>query len=74
MYRILYTEDYNKKASTFLGHHPELKGQYRKCLELLEVDPSHPSLRPYQLKGKLAGLYSVSINITYRITLSYIDG
>ena len=72
MYRILYTEDYNKRAGKFLRRHPELKGQYRKCLELLEVDPSHPSLRLHKLKGRLSGLYSVSINITYRIALFFI--
>lgn len=71
MYRILYTEDYNKKARKFLGRHPELKQQYRKCLELLEVDPNHPSLRLHKLKGKLSELRSVSINISYRITLFF---
>jgi mRNA-degrading endonuclease YafQ of YafQ-DinJ toxin-antitoxin module len=69
MYRILYTDAYNKRAGKSLKRHPELKEQYRKCLELLEVDPGHQSLRLHKLKGRLSDLYSVSINITYRITL-----
>ncbi|MFP4180366.1 MAG: type II toxin-antitoxin system YafQ family toxin [Spirochaetaceae bacterium] len=72
MYRILYTEHYNKRARKFLKRHPEVKQQYRKSLELLEVDPGHPSLRLHKLKGSLSELYSVSINISYRITLFFI--
>jgi plasmid maintenance system killer protein len=36
---------------------------------LLAANPHHPSLRLHALKGKLAGLHSVSINLSYRITL-----
>jgi mRNA-degrading endonuclease YafQ of YafQ-DinJ toxin-antitoxin module len=43
-----------------------------KTLELLTVNPHHPSLRLHSLKGKLAGLHSVSINLKYRITLELI--
>ena len=42
---------------------------YLKALQLLEATPHHPSLRMHALKGKLVGLQSVSINISYRITL-----
>jgi mRNA-degrading endonuclease YafQ of YafQ-DinJ toxin-antitoxin module len=36
---------------------------------LLELNPHHPSLRLHPLSGKLQGLHSVSINLSYRITL-----
>jgi mRNA-degrading endonuclease YafQ of YafQ-DinJ toxin-antitoxin module len=36
---------------------------------LLEVNPFHPSLRLHALQGKLQPLHSVSINLSYRITL-----
>ena len=36
---------------------------------LLEANPAHPSLRLHALLGKLEGLHSVSINLSYRITL-----
>jgi mRNA-degrading endonuclease YafQ of YafQ-DinJ toxin-antitoxin module len=49
--------------------YPEIHGQYRKTLELLEFDPYHPSLRFHSLQGNLSGLSSVSINISYRIVL-----
>lgn len=68
-YTILYTESYNKLAAKFLKKYPHLTNQYRKTLELLVLHPSHPSLRLHLLKGKLKGIYSVSINLSYRITL-----
>ena len=52
--------------------HPELLRQYEKTLKLLEVNPNHPSLRLHELKGKLKGLYSVSINMSYRIVINFI--
>ena len=73
--RLLFTESYNRRARRFLKHHPELTKQYEKTLELLQLYPSHPSLRLHRLKGRLQDLHSVSINITYRITLEFlIDG
>ncbi len=51
---------------------PDLISQYKKTLKLLEIEPNHPSLRLHPLKGKLKDLHSVSINISYRITLEFI--
>jgi plasmid maintenance system killer protein len=42
---------------------------YRKTLLLLAANPRHPSLRLLSLRGRLQGLHSVSINLSYRITL-----
>lgn len=71
-YRIIYTNSYNKKAKKFIKKHPDLLSQYEKTLKLLELNPYHPSLRLHELKGKLKGIYSVSINISYRIILEFI--
>jgi mRNA-degrading endonuclease YafQ of YafQ-DinJ toxin-antitoxin module len=46
-----------------------LKQQYLKTLQLLEANPFHPGLRLHLLAGRFAGLHSVSINLSYRITL-----
>ena len=69
MYKIVYTESYNKRAAKFLKKHPEILEQYRKTLQLAELDINHPSLRLHALKGKLKGIHSLSINLSYRITL-----
>ena len=68
-YQLVFTDDYTRRALRFLQRHPQLKAQYGKTLALLEVNPHHPSLRLHALQGKLLGLHSVSINLSYRITL-----
>lgn len=68
-YRLILTESYLKIAVRFLTRHPDLKRQYAKTLALLEANPHHPSLRLHALAGKHQGLHSVSINLSYRITL-----
>jgi mRNA-degrading endonuclease YafQ of YafQ-DinJ toxin-antitoxin module len=68
-YVLVFTEHYSRKAARFLKRHPELRQQYLKTLQLLEANPFHPSLRLHPLRGKLEGLHSVSINLSYRITL-----
>jgi toxin HigB-1 len=68
---ILYTDSYNKRAKKFLKKHPELLSQYEKTLKLLEINPLHPSLRLHKLQGGLSDLHSVSINISYRISIFF---
>lgn len=65
---LIFTESYKKRAKRFAQKHPELKEPYRKTLQLLALNPYHPSLRIHSLKGKLAALHAVSINLNYRIT------
>lgn len=68
-FMLIFTAQYEKRAARFLKRHPELENQYLKTLQLLEMNPHHPSLRLHPLGGKLQGLHSVSINLSYRITL-----
>ena len=68
-YTLVYTDSYNKKATRFLKKHPSLVSKYAKTLELLALNPAHPSLRLHKLEGRLNELYSVSINLQYRIVL-----
>jgi len=71
-WRIIYTQGYLKRAAKFLKRHPEILPQYEKTLKLLELNPSHPSLRLHRLDGPLRELHSVSINLSYRITLEFL--
>lgn len=68
-WQLVFTDDYNRRALRFLRRHTELKAPYAKTLALLEANPHHPSLRLHALSGRLSGLHSVSINLSYRITL-----
>ncbi|OOG56610.1 plasmid stabilization protein [Rhodanobacter sp. C03] len=71
-YTLVYTDQYNRRAARFLKRHPQVGEQYRKTLLLLQANPQHPSLRLHALSGKLSGLHSVSINLSYRITLELV--
>ncbi len=68
-YTLIYPYSYIRRAKKFLRKHPEIHNQYRKTLELLELDPYHPLLRLHSLEGRLKDLSSVSINMSYRIVL-----
>lgn len=68
-YKIVFTERYTRIAARFLKRHPEIAGVYLKTLALLELNPHHPSLRLHALGGRLVGVHSVAINLSYRITL-----
>ena len=69
IYTLIYTEAYNRRAAKWLKKHPDVRQQYLKTLQLLELNPFHPSLRLHALSGRLAGVHSVSINLSYRITM-----
>ena len=66
---LVFTDAYDRRALRWLKRHPDLRQQYLKTLQLLEANPYHPSLRLHALSGRLAGVHSVSINLSYRITL-----
>ena len=68
-YQLIFTDSYKKRAKRFAKKHPELAQQYRKTLMQLSDNPQHSSLRLHALKGNLQDLHSVSINMSYRITL-----
>ena len=71
-WRLIYTEQYQKRAAKFIRHHPDLEKTYGKALALLEANPYHPSLRLHALKGRLQGLHSISINLSFRVTIEVI--
>ena len=68
-YALIFTERYTRIAARFLKRHPNMVRPYEKTLALLQVNPQHPSLRLHELGGRLRGVHSVSINLSYRITL-----
>jgi len=72
MLKLLFTYSYEQRVKKFLKKHPEVIKQYSKTLELLELNPFHPSLRLHQFKTSSFNGYSVSINLTYRIALEFL--
>ena len=72
MPKIIYTDRYLKSAEKFFKKHKSLLSQYEKVMKILENNPKHPSLRLHKLSGKLSGVYSISINISYRILIYFL--
>lgn len=67
MFKIIFTESYEKRLAAFLKKQPDVKSQYEKTITLLELNPFHPSLRLH----KFSELFSVSINMQYRISILF---
>ncbi|MEJ2489102.1 MAG: type II toxin-antitoxin system RelE/ParE family toxin [Sulfurovaceae bacterium] len=71
-YKIVITEYYLKKLKKFVTKHLEVLDRYIKMIEILEIDPFHPSLRIHKLKGRLKEYHSISINMQYRVVIDFI--
>ncbi|MGB4847297.1 MAG: type II toxin-antitoxin system RelE/ParE family toxin [Saprospiraceae bacterium] len=72
MPKLLTTKTYERQLLKFRKKHPELREQYFKTLQILEVNPYHPSLRLHRLQGKLKEYFSVSVNMKYRIMIDFV--
>lgn len=68
MFELIFTDSYEKRARKFLKKHPDLKTIYEKTLLLMGQNVYHPSLRLH----KFSDLYSVSINLQYRISIEFL--
>ena len=71
MFQLIFTASYEKRLKYFLKKHPQIKSQYAKAIQILELNPYHPSLRIHRLQGRLKALHSVSINMSYRISVEF---
>jgi len=40
-FTLVFTEAYNRRAARWLKRHPDLRQQYLKTLQLLELNPFH---------------------------------
>ncbi|MBT4287647.1 MAG: type II toxin-antitoxin system mRNA interferase toxin, RelE/StbE family [Deltaproteobacteria bacterium] len=69
-FTIVTTSAFLRQAKVFFRKHPELKKKFSVIVEELQKDPFLPRLQLHPLKGKLKGLYSVSITRSYRLTLT----
>jgi len=72
MFKLVFTEKYEKKAKKFFKKHQNLKNKYNKIIFFLKENPFHPSLRLHKLQGDLKEFYSVSIDLEYRIIIDFI--
>lgn len=65
---------YNKDFETqFLAIPQIIQRKACKAEKLFRDNPFHPSIRLHKLKGKLNGLWSISIDRKYRIIFKPLD-
>lgn len=70
MFAIVTTNHFLRRARKFLKKHPELERRFSEVVDALGRDPYQPGLEYHRLGGRLKGIQAVSINISYRITLT----
>lgn len=74
MYKLIFTEAYEKLAEKWLRKHQNLVDKYDKTIQLLELNPFHNSLRLHPLSGVMKDFYSVSIDMQQRVIIDlYIE-
>ena len=71
-YKLIYEDKFVKNAAKIIKKNSSIKDCLYKTLHLLEDNPHHSSLRLHKLKGKLDGLYGVSITMKYRIIIDIV--
>ncbi len=69
MLKIIKPASYSKREKKFFKSRKQLISQYIKTLKLLALNPMHPALRLHKINNK--DCYSVSINMQYRILLTF---
>ncbi len=72
MYEIKFSKKYEKTSKKFFKKHQDLKNKYFKILDILKINPYHPSLRLHKLQNNLKEFYSISLDMQYRIILDFI--
>lgn len=70
MYSISTSDYFLKRGKKFFQKHPDLKEKFRTLVDALAQDPFQPHLKLHPLKGRLKGLYAVSLTFSFRITLT----
>ena len=70
---IRTTSHFDKNLKSKIKKNLSLKPKIIKQVELLKLDPKHPSLKLHKLQGKRAQEYSFWIEGNVRITFMIID-
>lgn len=67
---IHYNEDFEEQ---FLRLPKKLQKKACKTEKLFRENPFYPSIRLHKLKGKLDGLWTISVDMKYRIIFKHVD-
>ena len=70
---LLRTSAFVRDAKRAVRKQPELAGQLRQALDLLEADPFAPVLKTHKLKGALGDSWACSGGYDLRIVFSFTE-
>jgi addiction module RelE/StbE family toxin len=73
MYNLHWDEPFIKKVKKLMKNNPNFEIIFKKRIELLELDPFHPTLKTHKLQGKLKKYYSCSIDYYFRLIFDFLD-
>lgn len=68
MYEIRYKPSFVRQYKKL---EEDLRNDVKRTLDLLRQDPENVRLKSHKLKGQLKGLWSCSVNFSYRIIFEY---
>jgi addiction module RelE/StbE family toxin len=71
MRNLLWTETFTRKFKRLVRQNPQLRILIEQRLQQLSENPFQPSLRTHKLKGELSGIWSCSIDYSYRILFKF---
>ncbi len=67
MYKIIFSDAFERALFRFLKRHKELREEIYKRFHQLEIDIRNPSLRTHKLHGSLSKYYACNITFDYRL-------
>jgi proteic killer suppression protein len=68
LYSIQSPPSFRRVAKKSFNSHPDLKSRFKSIIEILRLNPKHPSLKLHALTGKYKSLHAISLTYKFRIT------
>lgn len=62
---VVPSSRFARSYKKLVGKNKELKDKFKKAIKLLEMDPTHPSLRNHKLEGTCN--WSISVDMSLRV-------
>lgn len=70
---LLRSPAFARDLRRWLKKRPELAESFKRSLEQLATDPTHPSLRSHKLRGPLTGCWASSVGYDLRIVYEFVQ-
>jgi len=68
---LVLSSSFKRAFKSLIRREPEIASKIEGRLELLVIDPFHPSLKTHKLKGKLLGAWAFTVEYDCRIVFNF---